>query len=38
MPGAGPAVVAGELLARTLAELPVVGELGSGSRSWRRRG
>jgi hypothetical protein len=27
-PGAGPAVVAGELLSRVRAELPVVGELG----------
>jgi hypothetical protein len=29
-PGAGPAVLAGELLGRVRAELPVVGELGEG--------
>jgi hypothetical protein len=32
-PGAGPAAVAGELLGRIRAELPVVGELGTGTRS-----
>jgi hypothetical protein len=37
-PGRGPAVVADELLGRMRAELPVIGELGSGSRSWYRRG
>ena len=32
-PGTGPAVLAGELLARVRAELPVVGELGERSSS-----
>ncbi len=37
-PGAGPALLAAELLGRVRAELPVIGGLGSGSRSWCRRG
>jgi hypothetical protein len=36
--GAGPAAVTGELLGWVRAQLPVVGELGSGSRRWCRRG
>ena len=36
--GAGPVAVAGELLCRVRAELPAVGQLGSGSSSWCRRG
>jgi hypothetical protein len=32
-PGAGPAAVAGELLGRIRAELPVAGERGTGTRS-----
>ena len=37
-PGAGPAAVAGELLGRVRAELPVIGGLGSGTRFWWPRG
>lgn len=37
-PAAGPVAVAAELLGRVRAELPVIGGLGSGSRSWCRRG
>ena len=33
-PGAGPTAVAGELIGRARAELPAVGELGSGSSFW----
>ena len=35
---AGPAMVAAEGLGRVLAELPVVGGLGSGNSSWFPRG
>jgi hypothetical protein len=37
-PGVGPALLAAELLGRMRAELPMIGELGSGSRSWRPPG
>ena len=34
----GPAALAAELPGRVRAELPVIGELGNGTRSWWRRG
>ena len=37
-PGAGPAALAAELLGRVRAELPALGGLGVGSRSWCLRG
>jgi hypothetical protein len=37
-PGAGPAVLAAELLGRVRAELPVVGELGERDQVLVRRG